>query len=61
MEEYGGVVILATNLQENMDEAFTRRIRFIVQFPFPDAASRLLIWKTHFPPEWDLGSDHCAQ
>ena len=55
MEEYGGVVILAANLQENMDEAFTRRIRFIVQFPFPDAASRLLIWKTHFPPEWDLG------
>jgi SpoVK/Ycf46/Vps4 family AAA+-type ATPase len=54
MEGYGGVVFLATNLQENMDEAFTRRIRFIVQFPFPNDASRLLIWKTHLPPEWDL-------
>jgi SpoVK/Ycf46/Vps4 family AAA+-type ATPase len=49
MEEYEGMVILATNLRENMDEAFTRRIRFIVEFPFPDAASRLEIWKTHFP------------
>jgi ATP-dependent 26S proteasome regulatory subunit len=51
MEEYEGVVILATNLRENMDEAFTRRIRFIVEFPFPDTASRLEIWKTHFPQE----------
>ena len=51
MEEYEGVVILATNLRENMDDAFTRRIRFIVEFPFPDTASRLEIWKTHFPQE----------
>jgi ATP-dependent 26S proteasome regulatory subunit len=49
MEEYEGMVILATNLRTNMDEAFTRRIRFIVEFPFPDEASRLKIWKTHFP------------
>jgi AAA+ superfamily predicted ATPase len=49
MEEYEGVVILATNLRKNMDEAFTRRIRFIVEFPFPDEKSRLHIWKTHFP------------
>ncbi len=51
MEEYEGVVILASNLRENMDDAFLRRIRFIVEFPFPDAASRLRIWRTHFPPE----------
>lgn len=51
MEAYEGVVILATNLRENMDGAFTRRIRFIVEFPFPDAESRKKIWKTHFPPE----------
>lgn len=54
MEEYDGIVILATNLRENMDEAFTRRLRFIVEFPFPDEASRQLIWKTHFPPEAPL-------
>lgn len=49
MEAYEGVVILATNLRENMDEAFTRRIRFIVEFPFPDEANRRRIWHTHFP------------
>ncbi len=49
MEEYEGTVILATNLRENMDEAFARRIRFIVEFPFPDEASRRGIWKAHFP------------
>src|SRR5262249_47748720 len=39
MEAYEGIVVLATNLRENMDEAFTRRIRFIVEFPFPDEPS----------------------
>jgi SpoVK/Ycf46/Vps4 family AAA+-type ATPase len=57
MEEYEGVVILATNLRENMDEAFTRRIRFIVEFPFPDEVSRLKIWQTHFPKEAPLTED----
>jgi MoxR-like ATPase len=51
MEEYEGVLILASNLRENMDEAFTRRIRFVVEFPFPNEPSRLQIWKTHFPRE----------
>jgi AAA+ superfamily predicted ATPase len=51
MEEYEGVVILATNLRENMDEAFIRRMRFIVEFPFPDAAGRQEIWRRHFPRE----------
>jgi ATP-dependent 26S proteasome regulatory subunit len=51
MEEYEGVVILATNLRDNMDEAFTRRIRFIVEFPFPEAEHRMAIWKRHFPAE----------
>lgn len=57
MEEYEGIVILATNLRENMDVAFTRRLRFIVEFPFPDDASRRLIWKIHFPPEAPLSED----
>ena len=57
MEEYEGVVILATNLRENMDEAFTRRIRFVVEFPFPDEASRLRIWRTHFPQEAPLSDE----
>jgi ATP-dependent 26S proteasome regulatory subunit len=57
MEAYEGIVILATNLRENMDEAFTRRIRFIVDFPFPDVASRKLIWQTHFPRETPVSAD----
>jgi AAA+ superfamily predicted ATPase len=57
MEAYEGMVILATNLRENMDEAFTRRIRFIVDFPFPNATNRKLIWQTHFPREAPVGAD----
>jgi SpoVK/Ycf46/Vps4 family AAA+-type ATPase len=57
MEEYAGIVMLATNLRENMDDAFTRRLRFIVEFPFPDEQSRQMIWKTHFPPEAPLSGD----
>jgi AAA+ superfamily predicted ATPase len=50
MEDYQGVVVLATNLRQNLDEAFTRRIRFLVDFPFPDESQRRRIWQTHFPP-----------
>ncbi|MBX2997526.1 MAG: ATP-binding protein [Caldilineaceae bacterium] len=49
MEQYDGITILATNLRANMDEAFTRRMQFIVDFPFPDAEERLYIWQTLFP------------
>jgi len=50
MEEYEGIVILATNLRRNMDDAFTRRMHHIVEFPFPDADHRERIWKTMLPP-----------
>ncbi|MEU7873001.1 ATP-binding protein [Dactylosporangium sp. NPDC049140] len=49
MEEYDGVVLLATNLARHLDEAFTRRIRFHVEFPFPDANHRERIWRTLVP------------
>ena len=51
MEAYDGVAILATNLRANLDEAFTRRLQFAVDFPFPDEADRLRIWQTLFPPD----------
>jgi AAA+ superfamily predicted ATPase len=57
MEAYEGMVILATNLRENMDEAFTRRIRLMVDFPFPNATHRKLIWQTHFPREAPVDAD----
>jgi hypothetical protein len=51
MEAYDGVTILATNLRANLDEAFTRRLQFAVDFPFPEEEYRLRIWQTLFPPE----------
>jgi ATP-dependent 26S proteasome regulatory subunit len=57
MEEYEGIVILATNLRENLDDAFIRRMRFIVEFPFPDATSRQKIWLTHFPSQAPVSPD----
>jgi DNA polymerase III delta prime subunit len=49
MESYRGLAILTTNLKSALDPAFVRRLRFIVQFPFPDAEQRAAIWKTTFP------------
>jgi SpoVK/Ycf46/Vps4 family AAA+-type ATPase len=57
MEEYEGVVILATNLRQNLDEAFTRRIRLVVEFPFPEADNRARIWRTMFPPGAPVSPD----
>jgi SpoVK/Ycf46/Vps4 family AAA+-type ATPase len=49
MEAYRGLAILTTNLKSALDPAFLRRIRFVVQFPFPDAAQRAEIWRRIFP------------
>jgi hypothetical protein len=49
MEEYRGLAILTTNMKNALDTAFLRRIRFIVQFPFPDVAQRAEIWRRIFP------------
>jgi SpoVK/Ycf46/Vps4 family AAA+-type ATPase len=49
MEAYRGLAILTTNRREALDSAFLRRIRFIVRFPFPDAAQRAEIWRRIFP------------
>src|SRR5262249_30416692 len=51
MESYDGLAILATNLRANLDEAFTRRLQFIVTFPFPDEEYRKQIWNVLIPPE----------
>jgi len=51
MDGYNGVTILATNLRANLDDAFTRRLQFAVDFPFPEQAEvRLKIWESLFPP-----------
>jgi hypothetical protein len=46
IEQYDGVLILATNLAMNMDEAFSRRIHFEIEFPFPDEELRGCLWRT---------------
>lgn len=48
-ETYEGVMVLATNLLQNFDEAFRRRIQYIVHFPLPDAALRRTMWQKVFP------------
>jgi SpoVK/Ycf46/Vps4 family AAA+-type ATPase len=49
MESYRGLAILTTNMRQSFDPAFMRRIRFVVPFPFPDAAARAEIWRRIFP------------
>lgn len=51
VEEYEGILILATNFLQNFDNAFCRRFKFIIEFPFPDAERRLEIWNHVFPRE----------
>jgi SpoVK/Ycf46/Vps4 family AAA+-type ATPase len=49
LESYRGIALLTTNLRSVLDNAFTRRIRYVVQFPHPDAALRSRIWRGVFP------------
>ena len=64
METYRGLAILTTNMKESLDPAFLRRIRFIVQFPFPSVENRVEIWRRAFPPSTPtegLNADKLAQ
>jgi hypothetical protein len=49
MEDYRGLAILATNMKSQLDQAFLRRLRFLVDFPFPSVAERKRIWQGVFP------------
>ncbi|KAA0229875.1 AAA family ATPase [candidate division KSB1 bacterium] len=57
MEEYEGLVILATNLKKNMDDAFVRRLQFVVDLPFPDEKYRHRIWSAIFPSSTPLSEE----
>jgi ATPase family protein associated with various cellular activities (AAA)/winged helix domain-containing protein len=54
MEAYRGLAILATNMKNALDTAFTRRLRFIVNFPFPSVPERQQIWARAFPADTDI-------
>lgn len=50
LESYRGMAVLTTNMKSAVDSAFLRRLRFLVNFPFPDPESRVEIWRRAFPP-----------
>jgi AAA+ superfamily predicted ATPase len=57
MEAYEGLAILTTNMRKNLDQAFLRRLRFVVEFPRPDADAREKIWRQCLPPESHVLTD----
>jgi ATPase family associated with various cellular activities (AAA) len=64
MEAYRGLAILTTNMRGGLDTAFMRRLRFVIQFPFPDVPQRAEIWRRAFPaatPTSGLKIDRLAQ
>ncbi len=57
MEEYCGLTILATNLRQNIEHAFLRRIHYLVDFPFPSSVERQKMWIKMFPDKTPLSDD----
>ncbi|WP_329346431.1 ATP-binding protein [Streptomyces microflavus] len=64
MESFDGIAVLTTNLRANLDEAFTRRLDVIAEFPIPDAEQRLALWDrclgTSIPRDPALDLEFCA-
>ncbi|MEP0908643.1 ATP-binding protein [Leptolyngbya subtilissima ST-M1] len=57
MEEYEGIALLTSNLRSSLDAAFVRRLRFIIEFPLPDASDRYHIWQQVWPDSTSLAAD----
>ncbi len=57
IEEHEGAVILASNLSKNIDDAFSRRMHYVVEFPLPGVPHREQLWRGMFPPEAPLSPD----
>ncbi len=57
MESFDGVTILTTNLEKNLDEAFKRRLRFHISFPFPDEDARAELWEKMLPRDAQVDDD----
>ncbi len=57
METYDGVTLLATNIEQGLDEAFKRRVRFSIAFEMPEEAERSKLWRSMFPPKVPLDED----
>lgn len=61
MESYSGLAILTTNFRDALDEAFTRRLRFMLQFPMPGLEERQRIWEGAFPDAIDIRALDCRR
>ncbi|MFD8866502.1 ATP-binding protein [Streptomyces sp. NPDC059590] len=64
LEAFDGIALLTTNLRANIDDAFTRRLDLVVDFPFPDAGQRLALWRrilVHVPCEEGIDPGSCAR
>ncbi len=57
VEDFSGLVILASNYKSNIDQAFIRRFNSIIHFPMPNQAERYAIWKAAIPPKATLADD----
>lgn len=57
LETYDGIAILTTNLRGNLDEAFVRRLEFVLEFPLPEEPERLRIWQQALPEQAPLAAD----
>jgi hypothetical protein len=57
MDSYPGAVVLATNFRQNMDDAFLRRLDFVIDFPFPEAEDRRRIWTLVLPEQAPVADD----
>ena len=57
LESYDGMTIMTTNLSKSIDDAFRRRIRFIIDFPMPDEDARAILWQRMMPPNAPVSDD----
>lgn len=61
IEDFPGMVILATNLRSNIDEAFSRRFQSIIYFPMPDEETRYELWEKMLPQNWLSNREECIR
>jgi hypothetical protein len=61
IEDYNGLIILATNMKSNIDDAFMRRFNATLRFPFPDAGDRMQIWRKSFPENASFAKEPVAR
>ena len=57
METFEGVTVLTTNFESGIDDAFKRRLRFRIEFPFPEQADRETLWRRMIPPSAEIETD----